>query len=345
MSGCLVLKRDGPEAMGAVGLEVLQRATQPVGKRGGSDASGYGPIDAHLAESLFLQMGEFVLRFESEEFGDEYEERARLELRETPEQKKEAVAKLRELLKADPELDVPYEEENFLLTFLRPTHFYPESAYTRMQNFFRFKVKYPKYCSGLIPSRERNVFEQGILTVFPTRDHLGRRVLLIEAGKKWKPKQCTLDEIFKGVMVVLEAAISEPRTQVSGVQVILDMDGLSLSHVWQFTPGFAKAVVDWVQDCIPVRLKGVHIVNQPYVFNMVFAIFKPLLNAKLRNRIHFHGTDRQSLLNHVDAKCLTTAYGGGVAIPDFPGGKLCDLLSNYDSHYELRAQNGYTTKK
>ena len=291
-----------------------------------------------------MQMGAYQLRFESEEFGEEYEEKARLELRETPEVVKESVAKLREILKGDSELDVPYEEEKFLLTFLRPCHFYPESAYQRMQNFFKFKVKYPKYCAGLIPSREKNVFEQGILTVFPTRDHLGRRVLLIEAGKKWKPKQCTLDEIFKGVMLVLEAAISEPRTQVTGVQVILDMDGLSLSHVWQFTPGFAKAVVEWVQDCIPVRLKAVHIINQPYVFNMVFAIFKPLLNAKLRNRIHFHGTDRQSLLRHVDAKCLSKAYGGEVEIPEFPGGLLCDLLANYDAHYEMRNQNGYTKK-
>lgn len=58
-------------------------------------------ISPDEAESLFLQMGEYVLRFESEEFGAEYEERARLELRETPEQTKEAVAKLRELLKGE----------------------------------------------------------------------------------------------------------------------------------------------------------------------------------------------------------------------------------------------------
>lgn len=48
-------------------------------------------------------------------------------------------------------------------------------------------------------------------------------------------------------MIVLEAAVEEPKTQINGVHVILDMNGLSLQHVWQFTATFAKHVVDWVQ--------------------------------------------------------------------------------------------------
>ncbi|KAE8740317.1 hypothetical protein FOCC_FOCC014165 [Frankliniella occidentalis] len=295
------------------------------------------------AENLFVQMGEYVLRFESEDFGKEYEERARLELRETPESTKEACEKLREILKADAELDVPYEEENFLVTFLRPTHFYPESAYERMQNFFKFKVKYPKYCANLIPSRERNVFEQGILTVFPNRDHLGRRVLLIEAGTVLPGRDLQGRDAGAGGGHLRAADAGVRRAGHPG-------HGRSRPHarvavhsgLRQGRRGVGAG--ERPADCIPVRLKGVHIINQPYVFNMVFAIFKPLLNAKLRNRIHFHGTDRQSLLNHVDAKCLPKTYGGEVNIPEFPGGKLCDLLSNYDSHYEMRNQNGYSKK-
>lgn len=39
----------------------------------------------------------------------------------------------------------------------------------------------------------------------------------------------------------------EPETQICGAQVVFDMDGLSLQQTWQFTPPFAKRIVDWLQ--------------------------------------------------------------------------------------------------
>jgi len=53
------------------------------------------------AENLCMKMGEYILSFECEDFGPEYEEKARLELRETPENVKTAIAELREILKGE----------------------------------------------------------------------------------------------------------------------------------------------------------------------------------------------------------------------------------------------------
>lgn len=66
----------------------------------------------------------------------------------------------------------------------------------------------------------------------------------------WNHKKVTLDEVFKGAVLVMEAAMMEPQTQICGAVVIFDMDGLTLQQTWQFTPPFAKRIVDWLQVII-----------------------------------------------------------------------------------------------
>lgn len=125
----------------------------------------------------------------------------------------------------------------------------------------------------------------------------------------------------------------EPESQVCGAVVIFDMDGLSLQQTWQFTPPFAKRIVDWLQDSVPLRIKNIHIVNQPYVFNMVFALFKPFLKEKLKSRIIFHGTDRKSLHKYMSPKCLPECYGGTVDLPRVDGNQWYELLLMCDKEY------------
>lgn len=133
----------------------------------------------------------------------------------------------------------------------------------------------------------------------------------------------------------------EPETQVNGAVVIFDMDGLSLQQTWQFTPQFAKRIVDWLQDAVPLRIKGIHIINQPKIFQVVFALFKPFLREKLRARIIFHGTDRASLHNHIAPKCLPTCYGGTLDMPRVRGDQWYELLLKCDREYTAINSYGY----
>jgi len=64
---------------------------------------------------------------------------ARVELRETEEVKAEAIKKLRELLKATPEINYK-DDDAFLTIFLRACHFYPESALEKVRTKFEFSA-------------------------------------------------------------------------------------------------------------------------------------------------------------------------------------------------------------
>ncbi|EEB11401.1 conserved hypothetical protein [Pediculus humanus corporis] len=294
-----------------------------------------------IQELPALKFGDMDLKLELDDLSPEMREIARKELRETPEVSKSAMEELKILLKEDKELTVPYDNEQWLVRFLRPCKFYPESAYDLVKRYYAFKVKHNNIYDGLIPSKEKNVFQQNIITVLPTRDQLGRRILLLELGKKWKHTKCNLDEVFKCVVLFLEAAMMEPESQVAGAIVIFDMDGLSLQQVWQFTPPFAKRIVDWLQESVPLRVKNIHIVNQPYIFNMVFQLFKPFLKDKLKNRIIFHGSDRNSLHQYVSPKCLPPCYGGTLQMPLVSGSQWYELLVLCDKEYEAINSYGY----
>ncbi|SPP85483.1 alpha-tocopherol transfer protein-like isoform X2 [Drosophila guanche] len=291
-----------------------------------------------------IQLGDFTLQFELGEPTAMGKEVAIKELRETPERQKEAAKDLARLLEAEKDLLYPKDNQEWFIRFLRPCKYYPDSARDLIKRYYSFKVKHSDVYNNLKPSGEANIFQSNILTVFPNRDQCGRRVLVLELGKRWKHKQVSLDEVFKGAVIFLEAAMLEPETQIHGAVVIFDMDGLSLQQTWQFTPPFAKRIVDWLQDAVPLRIKAIHIVNQPKIFNVVFALFKPFLREKLRGRIIFHGTDRDSLHKYMSPKCLPPAYGGILELKRVNGDEWYKLLLKCDKEFDAINSYGYKKK-
>ncbi|XP_050309791.1 retinaldehyde-binding protein 1 isoform X1 [Anthonomus grandis grandis] len=299
---------------------------------------------SNMTEMPTVQLGNYTLQVELKEPNSKVQEIARKELRETPEVAQAAIKELRELLKEEKDLYVPLENDLYLTRFLRPTKFYPESARDLIKRYYAFKQKHANMFDGLTPNKERNIFEQNILTVQPNRDQFGRRILVIELGSKWKTDKVTLDEVFKGCVLFLETAMLEPETQVCGAVVIFDMNGLSLSQTTKFTPSFAARIVEWLQDSVPLRIKNIHVVNQPYIFKMVFALFKPFLREKLRSRIIFHGTNRKSLHEYVDPSALPEWYGGTLDVPMISGPQWLQLLEKCEAEFEAINSYGYKKK-
>nr|ATY51970.1 CRAL-TRIO domain-containing protein [Bicyclus anynana] len=295
-------------------------------------------------DTPYVMLGDHKIKLEKMPITEEfYVNKARNELRETEENIENGLIDLRALLKKEANLVVPIDDDEFLLKFLRPCKFYAESAFKKIQAYYQFRLTHKDYCRDLYPSAVRLAFDHSIVSVLSPRDQHGRRIMFVESGERWNPRRVPLREVFRGVQLGLESAMVEPRTQVCGVSVILELKGLSFSQIMQFTPSFAKMVVDWIQDCIPIRLKGVHIVNQPYIFNMLFAIFKPFLREKLRSRIFFHGSDRKSLLQHIDADALMQRIGGSLPDDGISGEVMWQMMHHYEESFRRAASYGYST--
>lgn len=106
-------------------------------------------------------------------------------------------------------------DDDFLLIFLRPCKFYPESALALMKRIADFKDKNAALLHNLLPSDEKEGFmEHNIVNAWKHKDHKNRRILVVNCGKTWDPSKITCDQIFRMLYLIHQLAMLEPETQV-----------------------------------------------------------------------------------------------------------------------------------
>lgn len=155
-----------------------------------------------------------------------------------------------------------------------------------MRRVAEFKRDYADTLKNLMPEDEKDAFiNNDVVNVLTNLDQDGRRVLIVNAGKVWDTKKVTSEQLFRLFYLIHIAAMKEENTQVRGVVVIMDFDGMGMAQVRALTPAWSKRLLTFIQDAMPLRLKQVHMVNQPFIFNMVWTLFKPFVKEKLSKRV------------------------------------------------------------
>ncbi|KAI4501958.1 hypothetical protein M0802_002640 [Mischocyttarus mexicanus] len=239
------------------------------------------------------------------------------ELRETEENKRNGIETLRKYIEDDKTIYFKTEDD-FLVIFLRVCKYYPESAYELLKRIADFKMKNFSLLNNLLPADEKvTMLEHNVVNVLKGRDDKRRRVLIMNVGKSWDPSKVTADQLFRVLYLIHIAAMYETESQVHGAVVVMDFDGLSMKQVMGLSPSFSMRLLSFIQDCVPIRLKEVHIVKQPFLFKMVWQMFKPFVREKLKKRMFFHGSKMSSLHTYIKPSHLPKNYGGELPEIDY----------------------------
>ncbi|KAM4622458.1 alpha-tocopherol transfer protein-like isoform 1-T2 [Discoglossus pictus] len=235
--------------------------------------------------------------------------KAREELQEKPEWRLRDVQALRDMIwKEYPNLRTRVDD-SFLLRFLRARKFDYDRALQLLVNYYSCRKGWPEVFNNLRPSAVKPVLDSGFLTVLPNTDAQGRRIVFIRPGR-WIPRDYPITETVRAIYLSLEKLVESEETQVNGIVILADYNGVGLSQASQFGPFMAKKVIGILQDGFPIRIKAVNIINEPRIFKGIFAILKPFLKEKIVNRFFLHGSDLTSLHNNVPKAILPEEYGG-----------------------------------
>ncbi|XP_018897715.2 alpha-tocopherol transfer protein-like isoform X1 [Bemisia tabaci] len=290
---------------------------------------------------VIYERGKAGIKLEDDPIGPESALVAERELRETPERIRESCEQLRALMKEH--RLVFREDDDFLLTFLRPTKYYSHSALDLMRRIVEFRIKNASVLHGLIPKDEEDGFlNNRVVNVLRDRDQHGRRIMVIQCGADWNPRTVKTDQLFRMLYLIHLAAIQEPETQVKGAIIIMDFHGMSMTqatHCMNLT--FVARLLTFIQDAMPLRLKQVHIVKQPFIFQIVWNVFKPFIREKLRNRLFFHGSKMSSLHKFIEPNYLPEDYGGSRPKIDYSSADWFPVLNEIEEDIKEWSSFGY----
>lgn len=263
---------------------------------------------------------------------------AERELNETEERRNQALKDLKELIQAHADTLTTRTDTIFLLRFLRARKFDVAAAFQLMKNYYRNRHENPDLFKDLHPSRDKRLFELQCQSFLEDHDPEGRKIFVLRMGN-WNPDVCSLDDLFGPSTMMWEHVLEDPRTQITGIVVLIDLNGGSLRHVRCMSPTSAFKTVYMVQECFPIRLKAFHVINQPLFFLVLFHFLKPFLKKKFVRRLHMHGRDYASLHRYLPPEILPQEFGGLKG--PFDNSKFCASMYSNEDRFKLSNTYGY----
>ncbi|XP_063779854.1 alpha-tocopherol transfer protein isoform X2 [Pseudophryne corroboree] len=179
-----------------------------------------------------------------------------------------------------------------------------------LKNYHKWRKECPEISADLRPSSLLNLYNAGYHGVLRSRDAYGSKVLIYRI-EKWDPQQFTAYEVFRISLITSELIVRDAETQRNGIKAIFDLQGWRLVHAFQITPTVATRIAAVMTDSFPLKVRGIHLINEPFFFHPVFSLIKPFLPEKIQLRIHMHGSNYcPTLHQHFSEDILPPEYGG-----------------------------------
>ncbi|XP_054929887.2 alpha-tocopherol transfer protein-like isoform X1 [Dermacentor andersoni] len=265
---------------------------------------------------------------------------ARRELGETPAVKRTALEELRQLISGELSLNCPTDDD-FLVKFLRARKYDTQSAFENIKKYFKVRKDRPELFEALtLSSVPFDVVcrKHQLLTASRHTDPQGRMVLLAKIGS-WNTEICSLNDFFRVGIALGECSLLREDFQIRGIVVIVDLKGLNVYHLPYYTPSLIRTLVSLVQECIPLRLKKIYIINNPPIFDFLFAIAKTFLKAKLAKRIRLFGYNLTELHQLVPDDVISEEHEGTNESFDYD--QLERELKTAENFFQALSSYGY----
>ncbi|KAI5695673.1 hypothetical protein M8J75_001756 [Diaphorina citri] len=239
------------------------------------------------------------------------------EYKKNPDLKKEDIQALRQWMLTQPHLPQDVPEETLILIH-HSCYFDLEASKSCIEVYFTTRTNTPEFfCKRDINRPEllaqSKVVEFGAIA---PKTPQGYQVIFHRL-QQFEPSKYVFQDSVRLLAMSIDACLHVEGT-VPGYIFLFDMAGVRLGHVLRLSVGQLSKFFLYLQEGLPVRLKGIHILNTRPLIDKIMFVVKPFMKKDLLSLVHFHPEgDISSVYEFVPPKCIP----GGDLKGDLPDSK------------------------
>uniref|UniRef100_A0A182PKP8 CRAL-TRIO domain-containing protein n=1 Tax=Anopheles epiroticus TaxID=199890 RepID=A0A182PKP8_9DIPT len=217
------------------------------------------------------------------------------------------VQRLAEWAKGQPHLPPITELE--LMLFLHSNYYDLEAAQRTIECYYSFRTS----CKNLFGSRnlEKAAIHTAMdvldLVILPELTPEGYRVMLAKIVDPDASK-FSLSALLTFALMCVDILIWEEGCN-NGSILIIDMDGIHLGHLPKLGIFTLKDLLYFIQEGLPIRLKGLHLANVVPFIDRIMTMIRPFMKKELLQMLHLH-TKMHTLFPYIPQHLLPLDYGG-----------------------------------
>ncbi|XP_011204068.1 uncharacterized protein LOC105226748 [Bactrocera dorsalis] len=265
-------------------------------------------------------MGEITVR----ELDPVLRELARTNCNENPDTVVEQIEVIQEWIRKSPHLKASNNPQ-LILAFLRRCKFSLEETKKRIDNYYAMKNEYHDVLCERELSDELIEFYRTGIHVIPNKPiaHDGPAVMISQYckidSKKSNPRLA-----FKLLFILFETlAMESDNASIVGLTYIIDCRDVGLHLMTQFEPSLLKKGYIVVENCMPLQLKEVHVINMRREGVSVFNFLSSFMPNTMRFKFMAH-KKAEDLLECIPRDAVTVEYGGN-------NGYLTEAIKSFES--------------
>ncbi|XP_061393123.1 clavesin-2-like [Musca vetustissima] len=234
------------------------------------------------------------------------------ELNEVPERIDQDLRDFRQWIERQRHLKARTDDQ-FLISFLRGCKYSLEKAKNKLDKYYTLKSKYPEFYTiqNIDDPRVIELYKMGIGLHLPTPlNENGPRIQYFRPGNYPTDKYT-----FTDVMAIANSFQElnmrfDDYCVVNGYIQILDMSSYTASHILQLTPNIVRKIFIFAEDALHLRQRAIHIINTSPTVDRLLNMIKSLMPVKQQQRLFIHGSNLESLYEHIPLKYLPRDLGG-----------------------------------